>query len=345
VQTGTLDPVADPRWTALLDRSPGALVFHHPAWLALLRDQYRYQLSAWCVFDGDEVVAGLPVARVRSRLTGTRLVAVPFCDLCGPLAATGAPEESGQLLRAAIFAERREAGLDLEIHEEVGGLPGAQPSQQFLQHAVPLAEDPAEVEARFTKSHVKRGARKAERAGLRAQRRVDQDALDAFYSLHLATRRRQGVPIQPKRFIRSLTRLFEAGMGFVSLVGREGEAPAAAAVFLAYNGTLTYKYGASDRTRLSERPNNMLFLEAIRWACAQRLHTLDMGRTDLDNDGLRQFKLAWGASERELSYTLLSDRPHARADRGVPPLVRGVLRRSPAFVSRLVGESLYRHFA
>src|SRR3954464_6114148 len=112
-----LDPIADPRWEAFVTGASEALVFHHPAWLALLRDQYRYELLAWTVLDGETVVGGLPVARVRSRITGTRLVAVPFCDLCGPVLAPAAPAGAHDELLAAIAAERRREGLALEIHE------------------------------------------------------------------------------------------------------------------------------------------------------------------------------------------------------------------------------------
>lgn len=337
-----LDPVADPRWAEFLARCPEALIFHDPAWLGLLRDQYGYELSAWCVVHDGEVVAGLPVARVQSRLTGKRLVAVPFCDLCGPLTAEGAGPGAAEALRSEITSQRIAAGLDLEIHEEVAGLAGARESRRFLHHAVALSADADEVEKRFARS---RNAHKAQRLGLRVEHRTDRDALDAFYRLHLDTRRHQGVPIQPKRFIRRFGELFERGLGFVSLVGREGEPPASAAVFLVYNGTLTYKYGASDRTRLAERPNNLLFLESIRWACREGLDTLDLGRTDLSNQGLRDFKLSWGASERDLAYTFLSDRALEPASAGTPGAVRAVLRRSPPLVTRLVGEALYRHFA
>ncbi len=46
-----LDPVTDERWAAFVARAPGADAFHHPAWLGLLRDEYRYPMLALCVAD------------------------------------------------------------------------------------------------------------------------------------------------------------------------------------------------------------------------------------------------------------------------------------------------------
>jgi len=338
----TIDPIADPAWRRLIERSPAAEAFHHPLWLELLRAQYGYELEACCVGNGGGIEAGIPVARVESRLTGRRLVSIPFSDVCAPVAAPDAdPAIVGALGRA--LAERAAgSGLELTVHAPLPGAPGAHVRPSFYRHLLPLAADPAEVEQRFSKSQIRRGVKKARREGLRVERRTDVAALDAFYALHLQTRRRQGVPTQPKRFIRRFERLFERGLGFVMLVLDDGE-PIAAAVFLTFKGTVTYKYGASDSRSLSKRPNNLLFAEAIRWACESGYETLDFGRTDLGNDGLRAFKRAWGAEEVELAYTYLAQRP-PEPEAGLRDRVLGAtISHSPAFVGRLIGEALYRH--
>jgi len=336
-----LDPIADPRWEVLVTDSPGARVFHHPRWLALVRDEYGYPFEAWALEHDGRLLGGLPVARIASRLTGRRLVAVPFADRCGPLLVPGAAEPE---LLEMIAAQRRQARLPLGIHDQVPDLPNARPGERFYYHQLALAEDPAEVEAGFTKSYLLRGARKAAKLGLQIERRTDAAAVEDFYRLHLHTRRHQGVPVQSKRYIMRLTQLFEAGLGHVVLVVAQPRRPIASAVFLTFNGTLTYKYGASLRSELAKRPNNLLFVDAIRWGCQQGMARLDLGRTDHDNPGLREFKLAWGASEEELSYTWLSDGP-AKAGRGVPAGMRSVIRRSPPIVGRAIGRVLYRHAA
>lgn len=338
-----LDPISDPAWLALLEASPSATIFHHPLWLRLLESQYGYALHACCIGADDEIEAGIPVARIESRLTGRRLVSLPFSDICPPVLGAGAQSSSTGALGGALAEERRRTGLDLTVHGALPGAPGAFVQPRFFRHLLPLAGDVAEVESRYSKSQVKRGIKKARREGLQAERRTDRAALDSFYALHLQTRKKLGVPTQPKRFIRRFEELFDAGLGFVSLVLDDGR-PIAAAVFLSYNGILTYKYGASDVRELGKRPNNLLFAEAIRWACEAGLDTLDFGRTDVDNEGLRAFKRSWGADEEELSYTYFADREPSSG----PPLrermMGATIKRAPAGVSRLVGETLYRHF-
>ena len=337
-----LDPIGDDRWGAFIGRSPDATAFHHPAWLRLLRDQYGYEMSAVCVEDEHgEIVGGLPLARVRSLLTGTRLSALPFSDACPLLLARGASPSTADALIDALRDEQLRHDLKLEVRDWLPHLGGG-PGERFYHHVLKLGPNVGAVEAGFSKSQVQRGIKKARREEVTIERAISRAALDDFYRLHVQTRRRQGVPTQPRRFIRRFETLFEDGLGFVLVARWQGKA-IAGAVFLAFNGNLIYKYGASQQEHLGKRPNNLLFMEAIRWGCENGMRQLDFGRTDIDNDGLRAFKRAWGAEERVLTYTRLPARPgRSAAPAGSAPL-GFVIRRSPALVGQLVGTALYRH--
>jgi CelD/BcsL family acetyltransferase involved in cellulose biosynthesis len=338
----TIDPLADTRWGDLLERAPDATIFHHPGWLRLLRDTYRYELTACCVETDGGLAAGLPIATVSSRLTGRRLVALPFSDLCPPLVAPGAAPGAGLALAGALDTLRRRQGVALEVRGTGGALGGAPPGDRFHHHLLALEPDVAAVERRFAKPQVARGVRRALREGLTTELRTDAAALDAFYDLHVATRRRLGVPTQPHRFILAFRALFSQGLGFVLLV-RRGERPVAAAVFLTFRETLTYKYGASDERFLAARPNNLLFMEAIRWGCEHGMRTLDFGRTHWHQEGLRAFKLAWGAEERELRYRNVGGTAPGGRNPRVERFVGAAIRRSPPVAGRVIGEVLYRH--
>src|SRR3954447_8876558 len=303
-----LDPRADPRWDAFVAEGHGS-VFHDPEWLRLLTRVYGYDIAACCVADATgRIRAGLPLARVISPITGRRLVALPFSDVCEPLVSPEFRDARTQLMSDVAGVGRR-MGLGVEIRAAVDELPGGHTSSGYLHHRLALDRDCTAIERRGISSAARRGVAKARRSGLVAERDSGAAALAEFYRLHLRTRRRQGVPTQPKRFIMGLEALFRRGLGFVMLVRDPERRVIAAAVFLSCNGVLTYKYGASDERHLGERPNNLLFMEAIAWGCATGHRALDFGRTDLDNPGLAAFKRGWGAEERPLSYTTTADRP------------------------------------
>jgi CelD/BcsL family acetyltransferase involved in cellulose biosynthesis len=336
----TIDPVRDERWLRFISRAPQGSIFHHPRWLGLVRTTYGYSCEACCVVGRDGLLAGLPTMRVSSRLTGRRLVAVPFSDLCEPLVHPAAEDTRAGLL-AALSRRRRDAGLDLEIRAPVADLQGGRLVSRFFHHTLRLPAHASAAE-RLVKPSVRRGVAKARREGLVTELRTERGALRAFYALHLRTRRRQGVPIQPKRFIEAFAELHDAGLGFTLLVRRQ-ETVVAAAVFLTFNGVLTYKYGASDERHLQARPNNLLFMEAIGWACEHGMHTLDLGRTSLDNSGLAAFKRGWGADERVLPYTYTSARPPSTEESRASRALAVALRHGPEGLTRAAGELLYKH--
>lgn len=337
----TIDPLSEERWQRFVDESANATIFHHRDWLRLLHDQYRYRMLACCVTDGGgEILAGLPLAQISSRLTGTRIVAVPFSDACAPLAREGGDRAALERLLEGIRAEHERSGIDMEIRAAIDGVGNS--GARFHRHEVALQPGLDAVTARLSKL-TRRSIARARSEGVQVVLATDRQALQSFYRLHVRTRRRQGVPTQPKRFIERFAALFERALGFV-LLAHTGREPIAGGVFLSFNGVLTYKYGASERSQLHMRPNHAIFMEALRRGCEQGMHTLDLGRTDLSNEGLRAFKRGWGATEQELTYTRLARRAGGGPPPGAQRALGTLISHTPAVTGRLLGTALYRHF-
>jgi CelD/BcsL family acetyltransferase involved in cellulose biosynthesis len=328
----------DERWVALLTRAPQANIFHHPAWSDLLAQSYGYRPFVVAVADAaGRITAGLPMMEIRSALTGRRQVALPFTDHCSPLYVD---EVALQQLTAELVGLSETAGAPpMTVRAALPGLPSY---AHYVLHTLRLSADPEEVAGRLH-STCRRNIQVAKKRGVRIERSDSLQGLAQFYRLHQRTRRRQGVPVQPWGFFARLGRdLLQRGLGFI-LLAYAGETCIAGAVFLHWGRTLTYKYGASAEEYLSLRPNNLLFWSAIQWACEHGFAVLDFGRTDLEQAGLRTFKASWGAEEQRLYYTNLSGAPPARAP-ALSKALRVLIRNSPLWLGRIVGQGLYRHF-
>jgi hypothetical protein len=219
---------------------------------------------------------------------------------------------------------------------------GGQTIDGEVEHVLALSSDVEEVRARFAKAQVRRDIAKAERSGLVGERRTDRDGLAAFYDLHLRTRRRLGVPTQPRSFILGFERLFADGLGFVQLVLREGE-PIAAAVFLAASGTLTYKYSASDVQHRKLHPNHLMLMEGIRWGCEHGCHTLDMAAPSWRTRASGPSSEGGAPRSARFLHALRVGEARGRRRRPRTRMGAAVIRRSPPIVGRLVGAALYRH--
>src|SRR5580765_2046799 len=82
----TLDPLVDPRWHVLVGRHPRASIFHSVAWLNVLQKTYGYEPVVFGYPDPESGLrSGIVFCKVRSWLTGKRLVCLPFSDHCDPL--------------------------------------------------------------------------------------------------------------------------------------------------------------------------------------------------------------------------------------------------------------------
>lgn len=332
-----LEPDAE-RWREYVASRSDATPFHHPAWMTALAGTYGYRPFVLGVDDeAGGLAGGMPMMEVRGPLgRGRRWISLPFTDHCPPLGLSGAP------LASLLDEARTRAGVRrVDVHAE---LEGGYRDAGAVRHVLALEPDPDAVLRTFHRSQVQRSIKRAARSGVVVRRATTaDDVAGTFYRLHLGTRRRLGVPVQPRRFFTRLWEdVLEPGLGFVLLAEADG-VPVAGAVFLAYGETVVYKYGASDAGAWGLRPNHALFWDAIRWSCETGHRWFDFGRSDLEDESLRRFKSRWGSEELPLVYTTLAAEPPApgRAGRVLAP----VIRRSPGWVCRGLGELLYKYAA
>jgi CelD/BcsL family acetyltransferase involved in cellulose biosynthesis len=333
----------DPRWRSFVGSRCDALSFHHPAWADLLADCYGYRAFAVALAASDgEVAAGAPVVEVSDPLRGRRWISLPFTDEC-PLLAD--PDASGRLGAALRSAGIEDGVKSLEVRARVPPA-GGNEHVVGVMHELALEADAGVVYGRFHPSQVRRNIRRAERDGVRVERAERaRDVVDTYYALHLRTRRRLGVPPQPRRFFRLLwERMLERDLGF-ALLAYIDRTPVAGAVFLSWNSRLTYKFGASNEDHWKLRPNHAIFWNAIRWGSENGFQMLHFGRSRLEDEGLRAFKRSWGAEERPLVYTTLLGRAsHVRLTRS-SRAAAAIFRNSPLRVCEGVGTMLYRYAA
>lgn len=342
-QIAVIDPTSSSMWNAFVESHPDATIFHHPAWVTLLRKQYGFRPLAICLQQGDAVVAGMPFCElVRPFSKRKRLVGLPFSDHCGPLSFS-ASQLSDLLARICSLAGQEH--LQVEIRWEPPPGSPFKPAEPHWLHETHLIGDESQLFKSF-KERVQRHVKRAQKAGLRTRIRRDEAAMDIFYELHLKTRKRQGVPIQPRGYFRRLQEcIVDANRGFVAVTG-DGQQNMSAGVFLHFKKTITYKYGASDPAHVNQAPNYLMMWEAMLHAKKEGFSRFDFGKTSVGNEGLRHFKNGWSPEETTLSYAYFPEAvSSASFDRVNRRIVEPLIKHSPTLVCRLAGEILYKHFA
>jgi lipid II:glycine glycyltransferase (peptidoglycan interpeptide bridge formation enzyme) len=286
---------------------------------------------------------GWVFCRIRSWLTGRRIVSLPFSDHCDPLLED--PEDleeiSCSLKRGQQedhcryieyrFASKPEVPQDFERYQE------------FCLHKLDLQPSLEDLFHGLQESSTQRKIRRAEREALRYQEGSSEALLQQFYQLLVLTRRRHHVPPQPRKWFSSLVSYF--GNQIRIRVAFNKETPVASIITLRFKNTLVYKYGGADDRFFPLGGMQMLLWRAIVEAKQSQLREFDLGRSDLQAKGLIVFKDRVGAERSSLCYfrypgqvrstALSSDRMFRR---------RKLLSYIPGRVITAAGRLLYRHF-
>jgi CelD/BcsL family acetyltransferase involved in cellulose biosynthesis len=331
--------VRDEQYTAFLRQHEAATPFHLPSWSEVIATSYGFRPSVLCLRDQDgEMCAASPGVHVGGRMRGRRWVSLPFTDACPPLATDPATAEAfaGELDR-----HRRQAGLKgIEIRGEVPGDAGHRHGFGH-RHVIPLTTDENEVFRRL-RERSRRAVKRARRAGVVVRREPDlRSAYSGFWRLHCATRRKLGVPVQPRAFFDAIWHsMIERGNGYV-LTGYLDARPVASAVFLEHGPTVVYKFSASEPELPDLRATSAVIWEAIRIACARGQVRMDLGRTELAHEGLRYFKQGWGGEETPLAYTYFGKGSPSES-RAAEGAFGQLIQRSPTVVACAIGRFAYR---
>jgi CelD/BcsL family acetyltransferase involved in cellulose biosynthesis len=334
----------DPGWLRLIREGTAATAFHHPAWSRAISETYGFRSFVVAQQGADgHLIAGLPVVETQTVFGHRRLVALPFTDHCPPLAGSG--EDLTDFGEALGTWQEGANWAALEVRAELPPSRGAHPRQVGTRHLIDLEPDAGVVFRRLNRNRIQKRVRRAREFGVEVSLSRSRDGLATFYRLHCETRKRQGVPVQPVHFFKSIwEQMIEPGLGFIVLA-RIGSKPIATALFLAWNHHLIYKYGASEKSHWKLGANFLVHWTAMEWGCANGCRLYDFGRTDTHQESLREFKAAWGSTEVPLVYSHFGTSSPGRGHGLAGAALGQVIKRSPTLVCRALGELLYRYTA
>jgi hypothetical protein len=219
----------------------------------------------------------------------------------------------------------------------------------YLGHTIDLSQGEAKIFSSLRDS-TRRNIGKAMAQGVAVNICNDSETIEEFFRLNCLTRKQHGLPPQPFHFFQKIyDHILSEGLGFVTLACHNG-LNIAGAVFFHFGGTAIYKYSASDKEFQDLRANNLVMWEGIRWFCHNGYKNLCLGRTELENEGLQQFKSGWGPKVHKIHYLkydlrknsfVSSKRTRKRGTR--KPFFHQLFQRLPVPALNAIGSLLYRH--
>lgn len=338
-----IDPLQDQRWKAFVDWHPDASIFHRVEWLQALKSSYGYTPFALTTSaPGSPLMDGLPVCEIRSPLTGRRLVSVPFSDHCQPLVSD--PRTLNAFIHSLTecITPNREKYFEIRpITFDADEDPGLGISHTYRLHRLDLRPSLESLIKHFDKSSVQRKIHRAEREMLRYEEGSSERLLNCFYKLMIMTRRRHGLPPQPIKWFKALIASF--GSDLKIRVAFKDDTAVASILTVAYKKKLVYKYGCSDLRHSNLGGNALVFWHAIQDAKAQGMEELDMGRCDLENQGLAVFKENWGAQSCILNYRRYPAQSIKLGPENLLKYVKKLVSIAPDISLAMLSNLFYRH--
>lgn len=302
-----VSPLEDPRWAGLVAGRRDATVFHHPAWLRALHEEYGRPVWGLGCEDADGALqAGMPLMWTRGipllprGVAGRRLASLPRTPLAGPI---GAPDARAALLTAAAHRAREQRGARLQVKVRAP-VPGCDLAQHSWRETfvVELPEQEGDLRFGSSRNHARLrwAVGKAASEGLGVRLADGLEDVRAWYPLHLETLRVHGVPPRPRRLFESMWRsMAPDGLLRLYLAERRGRL-VAGSVVLAHGDTAFYAFNGVRRDALALRPNDAIQWRVIHDAVRDGRRRYDLGEVSEHQAGLADFKRKWGARPERL---------------------------------------------
>ena len=327
-------------WRAFVENTPEGSYSHLPQWQAVLKESLGHKPYYVFAKNEDGKLCGiLPLFHIRSVVTGSRLVSLPFASACGPIA--DSPDTVEALVNRAkgLCDEMKCQYLEIRMPKPLS--PGLELNDYFSTYVAELSE-PQAMWKKLDK-RVRWVVEKARKGGTVVKIDNSDKGLQAFYELNLRTKRRLGVPAHTFGFFKALRKHMNP-YSRIYLAEVQGKV-VAGVMTLSFNGVVAYAYAASDSSYLQHCPNDAIAWQAIQDGSREGFRQCDLGKTASDNVGLARFKKKWGAEKRPLYYYYHPKKPHMISSNRTGmkyKLVTGLWRRLPLPVLRVLGPTAFR---
>lgn len=346
----TVRPNIDQEWAELLDVYRGD-IFHSPEWIDVLSETYGFDIRANILLDEQGApIAGLPYAHL-SDIRGCRISSLPFCDYMDPLIQT---KEQWDFLLQGVLSESytykiRPLHQDIPLADDRFEL-----ANRARWHGLDLTPGIDELWSGVHKS-IRTGVRKAQKNEVELRVAETEDDLRSFFDMHLGIRKNKyRLVAQPYEFFLNIWNRFIVPQNGRLLLAQHQGNVIAGMMFLRYKDTLYYKFSASNPTKLSVNPNEMVMWEGIQYGKESGCSYLDFGLSDWDQDGLNFFKRKFAKDEKIISFLQSTSQEQCPLEASIGHSVGELLPKLtelftdesvPLHITEQAGSLLYRYFS
>lgn len=346
IQLRIVNPDQDKRWNEFVIHNPKGTIYHHSDWGKVLQSTYNHKIIHVALentLTGD-FEGATPFMLVKSKLTGNRLVSLPFTSYCDPLA----EKDNFKIILNFILENysdlsyievKTTKNTDLMVSDSF------KRESSYVTHIINIEDSLDNLFKSFHKTSVQQRIKRAERENLKFRVADQEDDLKKFYHLESEVRKKHGLPPPPYRFFRNMWRILKPKDLFLVPLVEYKNKVIAGAVLLKSKNTYHFEYSASDQRYLKLCPNQKLIWETIKIARSDGAKYFDLGRSSLRNHSLIKFKERWAARGLILNYYYCPSKL-LDTEKGFKRLIlERINTYLPIQLLKLEGKLMYRHLS
>ena len=205
-----VNPITDTRWDSFINNHDSATIFHTSAWAKVLQERYQSPPHYWILEnEGGGIVAVAPFFKIKSIITGNRLLCLPSSEYCFPLSIKGV-----DITNLIDIIKNEVSSGDFSFLEIRGWEDSLLPERMglgkysyFLNHKLELDPDPEKIKNGLIGKkykHLRNRINRVERSGINLREAQDEKDLKTFYQLYTHNRRKLGLLPEPYKFFKSI---------------------------------------------------------------------------------------------------------------------------------------------
>lgn len=336
-------------WDAYVANNPSISPYCYFAWKNAVTEAYSFQGHYLLAVRNNNVAGVFPLVHLKIPFGPSALVSLPYCDAGGIHAED---EETGvQLLQAAIQ-------LCVQLRAKyllVRSTCQSYPLDYFgnLNHSVECGKVsmrlnlPKTIDVLWNgfKSKLRSQISKAEKNGL-TFRLVDQDGLDAFYTVFSRNMRDLGSPVHGRNWFKSIIKQYGAAVR-IGLIYKEREV-IGCGLILCGSKTVAIPWASTRREYNNLNPNMLLYWNLIKFSIENNYREFDFGRST-PGEGTYRFKKQWGATEHGLyTHTFHHEPCQEKETRAIVPgrkTLAAIWSKLPLPVANVLGPVLRKYIS
>jgi len=326
-------------WDEFVTKHSDTTICHLIGWKHVIEKTYKHKSYYLTAREDDEIKGILPLFLMKSVFFGTRLISGPFCGYGGVCADD---KKTEILLIEEAKKITKEKGVDyLELRQLRGNCCELITKDIYFTLILDLKPDSEFLWMNFSKK-VRNAIRKAIKSDLEVA--MGREYINEFYEIFSRNMRDLGTPVHNFNFFSNILSEFP-NQANILITSYEGKA-IGAIFLLQFKDTVYATWASSDRRYFHLNPNNMLYWDAIKYACEKGFKHFDFGRSKW-NSGTFRFKKPWGAIPKQLYYLYylnsLDNMPNLDPSNPKYSTLTQVWKRLPVSIATKIGPKIRRN--